>query len=97
MLSPTEKWGTKLEYTEFRTFLRKDGYIRIGPELYMRVVQNRNSSEKYYKRIMEYAPKSGVVRMSRLTEKQYNSIHYVTGNKDYQETIVGANSLVVIQ
>lgn len=42
ILSPTEKWGTKTEYTKLRKFLHKDGYLRIAPEVYMRIVQNRN-------------------------------------------------------
>lgn len=42
ILSPTEKWGTKTEYTKLRKFLHKDGYLRIEPEVYMRIVQNRN-------------------------------------------------------
>lgn len=40
ILSPTNKWGTKAEYTKFRKFLQRDGYIRIAPEVYMRIVQN---------------------------------------------------------
>ena len=54
ILSPTDKWGTKTEYTKLRKFLQRDGYIRI-------------------------APKTGVVRLLRLTEKQYNNIYMVTG------------------
>ena len=42
ILSPTEKWGTKTEYTKLRKFLHKDGYLRIAPAVYMRIVQNRN-------------------------------------------------------
>jgi CRISPR-associated protein Cas2 len=42
ILSPTEKWGTKTEYTKLRKFLHKDGYLRIALEVYMRIVQNRN-------------------------------------------------------
>lgn len=44
ILSPTDKWGTKTEYTKLRKFLQKDGYIRIAPEVFMRVVQNRKNS-----------------------------------------------------
>ncbi len=43
ILSPTEKWGTKTEYTRLRKFLQKDGYIRIAPEVFMRIVQNRKA------------------------------------------------------
>ena len=51
ILSPTDKWGTKTEYARLRKFLLKDGYIRIGPEVFMRVVQNRKASEKQYNNI----------------------------------------------
>lgn len=96
MLSPTDKWGTKTEYTKLRKFLRSDGYIRIAPEVYMRTVQNRKASEKHFRRIEEVAPKTGTVRMIRLTEKQYNNIHMITGEADYQEKTVGANCQIVI-
>jgi CRISPR-associated protein Cas2 len=96
ILSPTDKWGTKTEYTKLRRFLHKDGYIRISPEVYMRIVQNRKASEKHYHRIKEVAPKTGVVRLLRLTEKQYNNIYMVTGEKDYQEKTVGVNCHIML-
>lgn len=96
ILSPTDKWGTKTEYTRLRKFLHKDGYIRIAPEVYMRIVQNRKSSEKHYRRIDEVAPKTGVVRLLRLTEKQYKNIYMVTGTADYQEKTVGTNCHIMI-
>ncbi len=96
VLSPTGKWGTKTEYTRLRAFLQKDGYIRIAPEVYMRIVQNRKASEKHIRRIDEMAPKSGTVRLLRLTEKQYDNIHMVTGGPDYQEKTVGSNCHIVI-
>lgn len=96
ILSPTDKWGTKTEYTKLRKFLQRDGYIRIAPEVYMRIVQNRKASEKHYRRIDEVAPKTGVVRLLRLTEKQYNNIYMVTGETDYQEKTVGVNCHIVI-
>ena len=96
ILSPTDKWGTKTEYTKMRKFLQKDGYIRIAPEVFMRVVQNRKASEKHYRRIEEYAPKTGVVRLLRLTEKQYDKIYMVTGEPDYQEKTVGINCHIMI-
>ena len=96
LLSPTDKWGTKTEYTKIRRFLQKDGYIRIAPEVFMRVVQNRKASEKHYRRIQEVAPKTGVVRLLRLTEKQYNNIYMVTGDVDYQEKTVGTNCHIMI-
>ena len=96
ILSPTDKWGTKTEYARLRKFLLKDGYIRISPEVFMRVVQNRKASEKHYRRIDEVKPKTGVVRLLRLTEKQYNNIYMVAGEPDYQEKVVGTSSHIML-
>lgn len=96
ILSPTDKWGTKTEYTKLRKFLQKDGYLRIAPEVYMRIVPNRKSAEKHYRRIDEVAPNTGVVRLLRLTEKQYSNIYMVTGEVDYQEKMVGNNCHIMI-
>ncbi len=96
ILSPTDKWGTKTEYTNLRKFLQKDGYLRIAPEVYMRVVPNRKASEKHYRRIDEMAPRTGAVRLLRLTEKQYSNIYMVTGEADLQEKTVGANCHIMI-
>ncbi|MBP3458648.1 MAG: hypothetical protein J6K58_05520 [Lachnospiraceae bacterium] len=46
--------------------------------------------------IEEYAPKTGVVRLLRLTEKQYNNIYMVSGEADYQEKTVGANAHIML-
>ena len=96
ILSPADKWGTKTEYTKFRKFLHKDGYLRIAPEVYMRIVQNRKASEKHYRRIEECAPKTGTVMLLRLTERQYKNIYLVTGEPDYQEKAVGTNSHIML-
>lgn len=96
ILSSTDRWGTKTEYTRLRKFLHKDGYLRIAPEVYMQIVQNRKASEKHYRRIETYAPKTGIVRLLRLTKKQYNNIYLVTGEADYQEKAVGANSHILL-
>ncbi|MGN0435159.1 MAG: CRISPR-associated endonuclease Cas2 [Wujia sp.] len=71
--------GTKTEYTKLRKFLHKDGYIRIAPEVFMRIVANRKAAEKHYRRIEQFAPKTVTVRLLRLTEKQYQNIYMVSG------------------
>ena len=45
------------EYIILEDLLYKDGYLRIAPEVYMRIVQNRKASEKHFRRIEEYTPK----------------------------------------
>lgn len=96
MLTPTNKYGTKMEYTKLRKFLLSDGYLRISEEVFMRVVTNRKGAEKHLRRLQEYAPSTGVVRVFKLTEKQYGNIIYLTGEADYQEKVVGNSPVIML-
>lgn len=96
ILSPTNKWGTKTEYTNLRKFLLKDGYLRIAPEVFMRITPTRRASEKHYRRLEDFAPKTGTVRVLRLTEKQYESIYLLSGEINYQEKTVGKNCHIML-
>lgn len=83
ILSPTNKWGTKTEYTNLRKFLLRDDYLRIAPEVFMRITPTRRASEKHYRRLEDVAPKTGTVRILRLTEKQFESIYLLSREIDY--------------
>ena len=43
------------------------------------------NSEKHFRRNEEYAPRTGVVRTLRLTEKQYENISMISRIEDLQE------------
>lgn len=96
ILSPTNKYGTKGEYTRLRKFLKSDGYLRISEEVFMRITTNRKGAEKHMRRLKEYAPKTGVVRVPKITEKQYQNIWKLTGEDDYQEKMVGKNVHIML-
>lgn len=96
MLTPTNKYGTKMEYTQLRKFLLSDGYLRISEEVFVRIATNRKGAEKHLRRLQEYAPHTGIVRVFKMTEKQYESITYLTGETDYQEQMVGNNSVIML-
>lgn len=85
-----------MSYTRLRKFLIADGYQRIAPEVFMRILPNRKSLEKYYSRLKEYAPIGGCVQVLKVTEKQYASTWYLTGEEDYQEKAVGANCHIML-
>ncbi len=96
LLDPTNKRGTKMAYTALRSFLYSDGYLRIGTELFMRVTPSRKTAEKHIRRLEEHDPGTGVVRVIRMTEKQYDNVWYLTGGPDRQEELVGRNSHITI-
>jgi CRISPR-associated protein Cas2 len=62
----------------------------------MRITPSRKTAEKYVRRLEEHNPGTGVVRVIRLTEKQYENIWYLTGGPDMQEELVGRNGHITI-
>lgn len=96
IISPTNKWGTRTSYTKFRKFLISDGYLRIAPEVYMRIVQNRKAAQKHYRRMDEFIPKTGTIRVLRITEKQFTNIYMPVKEHDFQEEKIGAKSQVML-
>ena len=89
ILSPTNRWGTKTAYTKLRDFLKSDGYIRIAPEVFMRITNNRKATEKHVQRLKPLDPGTGTVQIFRLTEKQYDNRFVLTAETDFQEDKVG--------
>ena len=85
-----------MAYTALRNFLYSDGYLRIGTELFMRIATSRKTAEKHIRRLEKHDPGTGVVRVIRMTEKQYDNIWYLTGGKDLQEEMVGKNGHIMI-
>jgi CRISPR/Cas system-associated protein endoribonuclease Cas2 len=61
----------------------------------MRVVTNRKSAETHIKRISEKHPDTGIIRILRLTEKQFSSVMNLTETDDLQEKTVGNNEMML--
>ena len=58
--------------------------------------QSIQNSEKHYRCIEQFAPKTGIVRLLRLTEKQYQNIYMVSGETDYQGKTVSSNCHIML-
>ncbi|VEH02319.1 CRISPR-associated endoribonuclease Cas2 [Slackia heliotrinireducens] len=95
-LKPTNKHGTKTSYPKFRKALRDDGFVMVAPELYMRVVANRKAIRKHLKRMAEKLPETDTVVTLSLTEKQWEKMVYLVGEKSDQELLVGGKSHVIL-
>lgn len=61
----------------------------------MRITPSRKTADKHLRRLAEYAPGTGIVRVIKMTEKQYDGIWYLTGEADVQERLVGRNAHIL--
>ena len=70
--------ANKKNYTRFRKFLQKDGYIMIQLSVYSRLCNGLEGATKHLKRIAQNLPPAGSVRSLCVTDKQYACmIHWV--------------------
>ena len=71
--------------TAFRNFLLKDGYHMIQYSLYARVCNGLDAVEKHERRLRLAVPANGSIRMLVVTEKQYESIRILVGERRAEE------------
>ena len=48
-----------MAYTELRKFLVSDGYLKLQPDVFMRVEDSKKSCTKHQNRIKMYLPPTG--------------------------------------
>lgn len=75
MLSSQEK----KEYRRFRKFLISNGFIMIQQSIYSKLALNNTVATTIIKNVKQNKPKSGLVQMLTITEKQYNRMEFVVG------------------
>ena len=69
------------EYTKFRTFLLKNGFLMMQKSVYNRLLLNNNSSKLLKEQIIKNLPSSsGIIQLMQITEKQFSDIEYLAGN-----------------
>ncbi|MBQ6532103.1 MAG: CRISPR-associated endonuclease Cas2 [Solobacterium sp.] len=96
LLNPTNKHGTKTEYTLFRKELQKLGFLQLQPEVFMRVTSSRKSCDKFFTKMSAKAPKTGRIIAYKMTEKQFSRLVYITGKASVQEELIGSKDVIIL-
>ena len=90
--------GTKRERkaaSQFRNFLKKDGYDMMQFSVYTRICRGQKAVDKHLKRISHAVPSSGGVRAFQITDKQYARQVILVGKRKKREKS-GAEQLVLL-
>lgn len=66
-------------YTRFRKFLIKEGFIMMQKSVYSKLVLNASSAKLEIKKIKSYVPDDGFIQILTVTEKQFASIENLSG------------------
>ena len=82
---PVVTASEKKAATKFRKFLLKDGYHMVQWSVYSRICNGTDAITMHESRLKQNLPKKGSIRLLTLTEKQYESIDILLGEKTFDD------------
>lgn len=78
---PTVTTSERKEYTKFRKYLIKNGFLMMQESVYCKLAQNQISADLLVENIRKNKPITGIVQVLKITEKQYSKMEYIVGDK----------------
>ncbi len=92
---PVETRPQRREYSRFRRFLLKSGFLMMQESVYSKIALNPSGAETLRRNVLQHRPPEGIVQLLIVTEKQYNNIEYVVGSAE-SETLATDERLVIL-
>jgi CRISPR-associated protein Cas2 len=93
---PVETDVEKRNYRIFHKELIKEGFVMMQYSVYIRTCPNRDYCKRLEKRVQKIVPEKGNVRLLVITEKQYQDMKLLVGNKGEVEKTVGVERMIII-
>lgn len=90
--------GTKPERraaTQFRNFLKDDGFMMLQYSVYVRVCRGDDGVMKHVARVMAHLPRKGSVRALQVTERQYGRMKLLLGTRTTNESVAGQQMVLL--
>lgn len=83
------------EYTRFRKYLIKTGFMMMQESVYCKLALNMTVANAVIDGVRKNKPMDGIIQAFTLTEKQYAKIEFITGN-DNSDVLNSDERLVVL-
>lgn len=92
---PVTTTAERKEYTVFRKFLIKSGFLMLQESIYCKIAQNSTMADSIVDNIRKNKPSSGLVQVLKITEKQYSKMEYIVG-ENKTDTLNSDERLVIL-
>lgn len=93
---PVETASDRKEYRLFRKNLLKKGYLMMQESVYSKLVVNDAQASAAIRQLGKLRPPAGLVQVLKVTEKQYASMVYIVGNREWGEELDTLEEFVVL-
>ena len=78
---PVTTASDRREYTRFRKYLIKNGFLMMQESVYCKLAQNSTAADLIVQNVKKNKPISCLVQTLRITEKQFSRMEYIVGEK----------------
>lgn len=78
---PTKTAKDRREYTAFRKFLVKSGFMMLQESVYSKIAVNPNAAEAVCENLKKKKPPAGLVEVLLVTEKQFSKMEMIVGER----------------
>lgn len=93
---PVETSAQRKSYRLFRKFLIKEGYLMLQESVYAKLVVNDGAAGSAIMRLRKNRPPQGLVQVLKVTEKQFATMTYITGNREAYDEVDTMEEFVVV-
>ena len=76
---PTLTEKNRKEYTKFRKFLIKTGFMMLQESVYVKLALNATTTNTLMKNLEKNKPEEGLIQILLVTEKQYSKLYMLLG------------------
>lgn len=83
------------EYTKFRKFLLKSGFIMMQESVYTKIALNTSVADRIMQQVRNHKPPEGLVQMLTITEKQFQKMELVVG-EEHKDVIDNDERLIIL-
>lgn len=92
---PTTTAVDRREYTKFRKYLIKSGFLMMQESVYCKLSPNSTLADSVVDNVRKNRPDKGLVQVLRVTEKQFAKMEFIVG-KGRNEVLASDDRLVIL-
>jgi len=91
---PVESSNDRKNYSKFRNYLLDDGFVMMQKSVYSKITTNGAGASTVVQKLHRHKPPDGVVQILIITEKQFQGIEYLIGER--QTEVIDTQQRLVI-
>lgn len=93
---PVDTAKQRKVYRLFRKWLLKDGYLMLQESVYAKLVVNDGAAGSAIMRLRKNRPPAGLVQVLKVTESQFSTMEYITGNREAYDEVDTMEDLLIL-